>query len=241
MSVVNNSTRLLNILDNISFISDMYQQLTELDEETLEISKNTTIILNETSFSFYYLMKQSFNYINNKKIKIKLLFKIKKTPIENKIFFITKILILTGKNKCHSYNCSEYYCNNGYHYFHSKKDKSFTITNKNAKSLIVDVEKKVHDFNLCEECLNIWDMNTQLKQENDIKEINICSNCIMFNHLNKKTLKPEDECSICLKDIYCNNLIKTDCNHIFHIDCLNIWINEKETCPMCRKKISKQF
>lgn len=238
MSIINNNTRLLNILDNISFITDMYQQLTELDEETLEISKNTTIILNEISFSYYYLMKESFHYINDKNIRIKLLFKMKKTAIENKIYFICQILILTGKNKCHNYNCQEYYCNNGYHYYHTKKDIKYSITNENAKNLIIEVEKKIHDYKLCEECLNIWDMNTQFKQENDKKITNICNKCIMFNHLNKKTLKPEGECSICLKNIYCNNLIKTECNHIFHIDCLNIWINEKETCPMCRQSVN---
>lgn len=237
MNINNNNERLLNILDNITFITDMYQQLSELDDETLEISKNTLIVLNEIPFSYYYLMKQkSLYYINNKNIKIKLLFIMKKTT--NKIFFICKILILSGKRKCHNYNCADYYCVDNYHFFHLKNDKSFSITNENAKNLIIDVEKKIHDFNSCEECQNIWDMNTNFKQRNDIILINTCNKCIMFNHLNKKTLIPDGECSICLKDIFCNNMIKTECNHIFHKDCLNIWLNEKKNCPMCRRLIN---
>jgi len=42
-----------------------------------------------------------------------------------------------------------------------------------------------------------------------------------------------DVCSICLCDI---NLIytTTGCNHIFHTECINNWIKDNETCPVCR-------
>ncbi len=50
------------------------------------------------------------------------------------------------------------------------------------------------------------------------------------------------ECSIC----YCkdtNKFIKTKCNHLFHIDCLEKWLstdikqNQEFSCPMCRTDI----
>ena len=54
--------------------------------------------------------------------------------------------------------------------------------------------------------------------------------------------KTEDsKCSICLQD---NNKEKTilDCEHHFHVACIEKWKRRSDTCPICRKKISiKKF
>ena len=42
------------------------------------------------------------------------------------------------------------------------------------------------------------------------------------------------ECSICLKIIQENEKYKTQCNHIFHRDCINRWLMIKQKCPYCR-------
>jgi len=42
-----------------------------------------------------------------------------------------------------------------------------------------------------------------------------------------------DNCSICLEKIHSNPNI-TICNHKFHRNCLNQWLNHNNTCPMCR-------
>lgn len=42
------------------------------------------------------------------------------------------------------------------------------------------------------------------------------------------------DCSICLKDINDNNKFITDCNHIFHIECINKWYKISHRCPLCR-------
>ena len=46
-------------------------------------------------------------------------------------------------------------------------------------------------------------------------------------------------CSICLNNIdiymYCYNL---ECNHSFHIECLDEWLLYKKNCPNCRKDLS---
>lgn len=49
-----------------------------------------------------------------------------------------------------------------------------------------------------------------------------------FNYLN--------ECPICLQT---NNykIITTNCNHIFHEECLSKWIKISKTCPICRKNL----
>jgi len=57
------------------------------------------------------------------------------------------------------------------------------------------------------------------------------------NHLNEKTLESLGDCSICLKSMYCNDLVKTECGHLFHKDCLKIWLDKKDTCPLCRATI----
>ena len=42
-----------------------------------------------------------------------------------------------------------------------------------------------------------------------------------------------EHCSICLEIIH-NNPNITICNHKFHRNCLNQWLNHNNTCPMCR-------
>ena len=42
------------------------------------------------------------------------------------------------------------------------------------------------------------------------------------------------DCSICLKDINNNDKFITDCNHIFHIECINKWYKISHRCPLCR-------
>jgi len=62
---------------------------------------------------------------------------------------------------------------------------------------------------------------------------------IFINKINDNgeiiTNPPKDEvCAICLDFLdyqICRLLI---CQHIFHNECINSWISEKKTCPMCR-------
>jgi hypothetical protein len=53
--------------------------------------------------------------------------------------------------------------------------------------------------------------------------------------------KTETVCSICLDDFKLNHEIgTTECEHIYHKDCLNTWYDRNSSCPMCRKYISSQ-
>jgi len=47
-----------------------------------------------------------------------------------------------------------------------------------------------------------------------------------------------EKCSICLNNIIVNDL-NTLCQnkHIFHTECINLWLLRKNTCPLCRKSI----
>lgn len=43
------------------------------------------------------------------------------------------------------------------------------------------------------------------------------------------------ECPICFQEILAEDLITTNCNHIYCYDCFNKWLNKnKTTCPICR-------
>ena len=45
---------------------------------------------------------------------------------------------------------------------------------------------------------------------------------------------PDQECSICLDDMYNTDVIALECNHRFHKKCINDWFREKHDCPQCR-------
>ena len=51
---------------------------------------------------------------------------------------------------------------------------------------------------------------------------------------------PENNCSICLEEFKNEDILKKlNCTHIFHKDCLGIWINNNnnKTCPLCRRVV----
>ena len=33
-------------------------------------------------------------------------------------------------------------------------------------------------------------------------------------------------------------VVKLDCKHLYHTKCLRNWLEEKDTCPMCRCDVS---
>jgi hypothetical protein len=48
-------------------------------------------------------------------------------------------------------------------------------------------------------------------------------------------LQSQQVCSICLED-KCN--IITRCGHLYHFECLNIWVTKVRKCPLC---VSAEF
>ena len=50
------------------------------------------------------------------------------------------------------------------------------------------------------------------------------------------TVQNNEECCICL----CINngpWVRLDCNHRIHYDCIKLWLDKSNTCPLCRIKI----
>jgi hypothetical protein len=56
--------------------------------------------------------------------------------------------------------------------------------------------------------------------------------------VNDDTNSINNACSICLSNLN-NSKTKTfTCNHTFHETCINEWLKDKDTCPMCRVVIN---
>jgi len=47
------------------------------------------------------------------------------------------------------------------------------------------------------------------------------------------------ECSICLISLEKEPTKILECTHTFHIECIDIWMNLNDTCPLCRKVIKQ--
>jgi uncharacterized paraquat-inducible protein A len=53
-----------------------------------------------------------------------------------------------------------------------------------------------------------------------------------------ENMNKNDTCIICYNTIDEKNLCKTNCNHIYCLNCLNTWLNRGNIdCPMCRLNI----
>jgi len=58
------------------------------------------------------------------------------------------------------------------------------------------------------------------------------------NHLESET--SNDMCSICQVPYTPSNICRliNNCNHYFHIECIDIWLNDHLTCPCCRYNLT---
>ena len=51
--------------------------------------------------------------------------------------------------------------------------------------------------------------------------------------------EPPSCCSICLEDVSAGALMRMlPCTHRFHRDCIDPWLKNRATCPICQRKIS---
>ena len=79
----------------------------------------------------------------------------------------------------------------------------------------------------CNEITN--ENKTQLYQVNTSKTNNTKGN-------EKNEVEEPIVCPICLDEIEENSAITT-CKHVFHEDCLNMWLEEHTDCPYCRTEL----
>ena len=52
-------------------------------------------------------------------------------------------------------------------------------------------------------------------------------------------LGPEIDCVVCLDPVYGNEkLRRLACHHGFHVHCIETWLKDRSTCPICRSPVS---
>ena len=68
----------------------------------------------------------------------------------------------------------------------------------------------------------------------------VCSSCgikKLSDYVENQTCVNEDECSICYETTKDSEIIKLKCDHFFHKECIEKWVEKAGTCPLCRYNI----
>jgi hypothetical protein len=47
------------------------------------------------------------------------------------------------------------------------------------------------------------------------------------------------DCSICFEELG-DDVVTTECNHLFHRQCIRNWLREHSSCPLCRSVIGQE-
>jgi hypothetical protein len=62
---------------------------------------------------------------------------------------------------------------------------------------------------------------------------------------NKKPISPKVklgiDCAICMEDVGNKGVYNLSCGHLFHNGCLDQWLLNNNTCPMCRHEFPKEI
>ena len=74
-----------------------------------------------------------------------------------------------------------------------------------------------------------------------IENDNNNNNSYNYNKIIIKENFDNDNCSICLENLFSeedletnNDIIELKCKHMFHKKCLDPWVNEHKKCPLCK-------
>ncbi|AES82683.1 zinc finger, C3HC4 type (RING finger) protein [Medicago truncatula] len=64
-------------------------------------------------------------------------------------------------------------------------------------------------------------------------------NLILSFIYNTTTKSEQETCSVCLTEFKDNDHVRTLplCSHIFHHDCIDVWLRSNTNCPLCRSLI----
>lgn len=63
---------------------------------------------------------------------------------------------------------------------------------------------------------------------------------LLIKHQDDDVHDEELECSVCLNKVMCraeNYEILEKCNHGFHSNCIEAWLQHHSTCPLCRTQV----
>lgn len=99
---------------------------------------------------------------------------------------------------------------------------------KLVKMLAVGQSRLVREGNISERygVLNYPIPSTTL---NNLRNVNLIS------EPQNRVIREPITCSICLDNISNSDVKELRCNHKFHRNCINIWLQDNNTCPLCRR------
>ena len=136
--------------------------------------------------------------------------------------------------------------------------------NNNNINMNINMENNIEDLfndllnesfgNLLEETLNntfddiivnlIDSINNHEDSESDLyyddlEDVKITLSEADFNKLENSNSSGDCNCSICLESFSVKEILKKlPCMHIFHTECIQIWLTEQSNkCPICRSKV----
>ncbi|OQU76505.1 LOW QUALITY PROTEIN: hypothetical protein SORBI_3010G157100 [Sorghum bicolor] len=46
-------------------------------------------------------------------------------------------------------------------------------------------------------------------------------------------------CAVCLEDVRAGEMLPA-CRHVFHVDCVDVWLRSHRTCPLCRCELPRR-
>merc|ERR1712138_235968 len=59
-----------------------------------------------------------------------------------------------------------------------------------------------------------------------------------YSEVKGKKADNDEGCVICMNNYHPQNIVtELPCNHYFHQHCINIWLENHNTCPMCRGEV----
>ena len=76
-------------------------------------------------------------------------------------------------------------------------------------------------------------------EKNQLKKVKIVNDGSIYSG---KIVKSSQECSVCLEKFVKNDdIIRTECHHMFHKSCLETNLIFSNSCPLCRKGIKIHY
>ncbi|XP_019431299.1 PREDICTED: RING-H2 finger protein ATL43-like [Lupinus angustifolius] len=95
------------------------------------------------------------------------------------------------------------------------------------------------DFNNASSSLNNPNNNSSEERKNSGVERSVVESLPIFRFGSLTGHKEGLECVICLKKLEDHEFLRLlpKCDHAFHVECVDMWLNAHSTCPLCRDKV----
>ena len=62
---------------------------------------------------------------------------------------------------------------------------------------------------------------------------------VIFN--DTSSLEPSSTCTICLCEMGRPSVVRTPCEHWFHLSCIQGWLRISSVCPVCRSEVDELY